>query len=276
MNTASIERLLRRDRALVVCALGVATALAWAYILWLASAMPMPAPPATALSEMPGMAIQGADIPAIVSPRLGTWRVAEFAFMFAMWGVMMVGMMLPSVTPMLLTYGGVARKARAQGKPFASIAWFAGGYLVAWVGFALLATGVQWTLELTVLLTPMTHLSVTFGGAVLIATGLYQWTPLKDTCLSTCQSPLQFIMRHGGFRRDPVGSLELGVRHGVYCVGCCWALMAILFVVGVMNVLWIAFLTVFVLAEKVVPAGRVLSRTAGSATMLVGSWMLLT
>ena len=109
---------------------------------------------------------------------------------------------------------------------------------------------------------------------MLIAAGLYQWTPLKDTCLAQCQSPLMFIQRHGGFPRDPVGSVRLGLRHGAYCVGCCWMLMALLFVGGVMNVVWIAAISALVLAEKTLPAGRLFARTAGLAFVVAGVWLL--
>src|SRR5262249_22818957 len=160
-------------------------------------------------------------------------------------------MMAPSAAPMILMYARVGRQAAAEGTPFAATGWFAGGYFLAWIGFSLVATVAQWTLERSALLdvaigsarnargrsTPNA-----VGGAILIAAGVYQWTPLKDVCLTQCQSPLLFLMRHGGFRRDAFGCLLLGLRHGAYCVGCCWMLMALLFVGGVMNVLWIALL----------------------------------
>ena len=114
-----------------------------------------------------------------------------------------------------------------------------------------------------------------FGGIVLIAAGLYQWTPLKDACLSYCQAPLTYIMRHGGFRREATGALALGFRHGLYCIGCCWAVMVLLFVGGLMNLLWIAALAVLVLLEKVVPFGRLVARLAGIAFIASGAWLLL-
>ncbi len=172
--------------------------------------------------------------------------------MFMMWVVMMIGMMTPAAAPMVLLYARVGRQAAMQGKPFANSYWFFGGYLLAWVAFALVATLAQWAVQRASLLTPMMEsASAIFGSALLIAAGLYQWSPLKDACLRQCQAPLQFIQRHGGFRRDAKGSLKLGIRHGAYCVGCCWALMALLFVGGVMNLLWIAVLTVFILLESV-------------------------
>jgi predicted metal-binding membrane protein len=115
-----------------------------------------------------------------------------------------------------------------------------------------------------------------FGGAILIAAGLYQWTPLKDVCLRQCQTPWLFIQRHGGFRREAMGCLRLGARHGAYCVGCCWALMALLFFGGVMNVLWIAGIAMLVLVEKVIPAGRAVARIAGAGFLAGGAWLLAT
>jgi predicted metal-binding membrane protein len=147
----------------------------------------------------------------------------------------------------------------------AASAYFAAGYLLAWIGFALLATSAQWALDRIGFLTPtMAGANDIFGGAVLIAAGLYQWTPLKDACLRQCQAPWWFIQRHGGFRADARGALALGARHGGYCIGCCW-----------MNVVWIAALAILVLAEKVVPAGRALSRIAGAGLVAAGAWLIV-
>jgi predicted metal-binding membrane protein len=133
----------------------------------------------------------------------------------------------------------------------------------------------QWAMERSHLLTPtMEGASDIFSGAVLIAAGLYQWTSLKDICLRQCQAPWLFIERHGGFRSDIAGALTLGIRHGGYCIGCCWVLMALLFVGGVMNVLWIAAITILVLAEKLIPAGHTISRTAGTALVAGGLWLI--
>src|ERR1700682_5940493 len=162
-----------------------------------------------------------------------------------------------------------------QGKPFANSNWFYGGYLLAWVTFALVATLAQWAVQRVSLLTPMMEsASAIFSSALLIAAGLCQWTPLKHACLRQWKATLQFIQCHGGFRRDSKGSLGLGIRHGAYCVGCCWALMALLFVGGVMNLLWIAAISIFVLLEKVIPFGDVSGRFAGAAMILVGALSL--
>jgi predicted metal-binding membrane protein len=193
-----------------------------------------------------------------------------------MWTVMMVGMMTPSATPMVLTYSMVARQAQSRGTPFAAAAWFVCGYLLAWSLFALFATTGQWELERLALLTPMmASASTRFGGALLVAVGIYQWTQLKNVCLAHCRAPLSFVQSHGGFKPNAGGSVRLGLLHGAYCIGCCWALMALLFVGGVMNVLWIVALTLLVLAEKLLPYGRVVARTAGLGAFAVGIWTLV-
>src|ERR1700688_111826 len=233
MSDTALEAVLRRDRAVVIVALAVITALAWADLAWLADDMAMGGMDMTGYRMIP--AGRG-----LMMPADAPWQPIEFGYVFVMWVAMMIGMMTPSAAPMILIYARVGRQAAQQGKPFAASGWFAGGYLLAWSGFALAATFAQWALERAALLTPMMgNANEIFAGFILIAAGLYQWTPLKDACLGQCQSPLTFIQRHGGFRGDATGSLALGLRHGAYCVGCCWALMGLLFVVGVMNVLWI-------------------------------------
>jgi predicted metal-binding membrane protein len=212
----------------------------------------------------------------LMMPADAPWQPIEFGYVFVMWVVMMIGMMMPSAAPMILIYARVGRQAAVQGKPFASSGWFAGGYLAAWAVFSLVATSAQWALERAALLTPMMEsASNKLGAAVLILAGVYQWAPLKDACLSHCRSPLLFIQRHGGFHREPLGALTLGFRHGIYCIGCCWALMALLFVGGVMNLFWIATLAILVLFEKVVPFGRVVARAAGLVFIAGGVWLLL-
>jgi predicted metal-binding membrane protein len=199
MAGSSLEAMLRRDRMIVASALVAVAALAWAYVLWLAADM-----------DMGGMDMSGFRmIPAgigIMLPANAPWRAIEFGYVFLMWAVMMVGMMAPSAAPMILIYARVGRQGRMAGKPLAATGWFAAGYLLAWTGFSLAATLVQWALERGALLDPrMASASSTFGVAVLIAAGVYQWTPLKDVCLAQCRTPIGFLMRHGGFRGDVPG-----------------------------------------------------------------------
>jgi predicted metal-binding membrane protein len=180
-------------------------------------------------------------------------------------------MMIPSAAPMILLYARVGCEAEAQGQPFASTFWFAGGYLLAWTGFSLVASAVQSALVQTAMITPtLASANTLFGGIVLVAAGLYQGTPLKFACLSHCQSPLFFIHRHGLFKREALASLRLGLAHGLYCIGCCWALMALLFVGGVMNVLWVAVLAILVLVEKVLPKAWFIPRGLGLVLIAAG------
>jgi predicted metal-binding membrane protein len=268
MTTSALEDVLRRDRLIFIVALSLLTALAWAYLVWLANDMSMDGMDMTGFRMIP--AGRG-----LMMPTSEPWKLIEFGYVFAMWVVMMIGMMTPSATPMILIYARVGRQVASSGQPFASSVWFAAGYLLSWTAFSLAATGAQWALERAALLTPMMQsASNVLGGIMLIAAGLYQWTPLKEACLSYCQSPFTFIMRHGGFSGKASAALALGFRHGLYCVGCCWALMALLFVGGVMNLFWIAALAILVLLEKVTPFGRIIARFAGLAFVAGGVWLL--
>lgn len=267
MEGSALEAILRRDRAVIIASLVVLTVLAWFDLIWLANDMAMGGMDMTGYRMIPAGQ-------ALMMPASSPWQPIEFAYVFVMWVVMMIGMMTPSVTPMILVYARVGRQA-AESRPFASVAWFAGGYFLAWIAFSLVATSLQWALERAALLTAMmASASHIVGGTLLILAGLYQWTPLKDVCLSQCQAPLGFILSRGGFQGTTTSSLTLGFRHGAYCLGCCWALMVLLFTLGVMNLFWIAALAILVLLEKVMPSGRVIARIAGIASFAGGVWML--
>lgn len=251
--------ILRRDRYAAIAALVLLTLLAWAYVLWLSTHMAMP--PET----MPGMDM------AAIAPQIRPWVLTDLLFSFTMWTVMMAGMMLPSAAPVILLYLLVGRQAEALNKPLAATGWFAGGYLLAWTGFSLFAALLQASLSRAALLTPnMASANDIMGGTILIAAGVWQWTPWKDSCLANCRAPLFFIQRHGGFKRRALPSLGLGLRHGLYCIGCCGPLMLLLFVGGVMNIAWIAGLAAVVLMEKVLSDGRNVSRLVGGVLALGG------
>ena len=229
----TLESLLKRDQLWVLASVVAATALAWLYLLSMAT----------------GMETMG---DAMLSARAVPWTSADFGLMFMMWAIMMVGMMLPSATPMILLFATVNRRRRSQGQAVTPPLIFALGYLATWSVFSLVATFLQWGLHRAGLLSPMmTTTSAVLGGVTLVAAGVYQWTPLKTTCLRHCQSPLHFISAH--WRNGASGAFRMGWTHGRYCLGCCWVLMCLLFVGGVMNLLWIAGLAVFVLIEKVWP-----------------------
>ena len=230
------------------------TALAWIYLLVMARSM-------------------GADPMAMMS--LHTWTAVDFGLMFAMWTIMMVGMMLPSAGPTTLVYAAVARKAAREGTPIAPTAAFVAGYLAMWTLFSLGATFAQWGLEAAALLSPtMVSTSPGLGAALLAGAGLYQLTPFKDACLEHCRSPAHFISEH--WRPGTNGALRMGLAHGAYCLGCCWVLMGLLFFGGVMNLLWIAGITLFVLVEKIVPFGASGGRVAGIGMIVAGGVVLAT
>jgi predicted metal-binding membrane protein len=233
MNHAALVAALGRDRWIVITALVVISLMALGYTAWLAT---------------------GFDMSDMMGPEFRPWSAAHFAFMLAMWVVMMVGMMTPSVAPMVLLYAAIARQDAGR-HAFAAPGWFLAGYLLAWTAFAFAATLLQWLLEWAALVTPMmAGTGRLLGGVLLIAAGIYQWLPAKQACLESCRAPLAFVQRQGGFRPGARAALRLGVLHGFYCIGCCWALMALLFAFGVMNLRWIAALMLVVLLEKLAPA----------------------
>ncbi len=226
--------------------------------------------------ETPDLRMDANPLAPAMVPQIQPWSAMEFALLFAMWAIMMIGMMTPSVAPVVLLYARVGRQAGAGTRAMAGSWWFFAGYLVAWMLFSLAATVGQWALERAALVTgSMALTSETLAAAVLLAAGLYQFTPLKRACLSHCQSPLAFVQRHGGFRRSARGALSLGLRHGAHCVGCCWALMLLLFAAGIMHVLWLAGIAAFVLLERLLPATRSPSLVAGIALIAVAAWIAL-
>ena len=249
--------LLRRQRVVILAALAAIAALAWLYLFLAATDM---------TAVMAGM-----DRTMTMPPR-GT---TELLLLLAMWWVMMVGMMLPSVAPVILTFATVNRNRRARGEPYVPMALFAAGYLLAWAGFSLAATLLQEALERANLLSPMdmTTNSRLLGGLLFLAAGLYQFTPMKLACLRLCRSPLDFVVNH--WRDGPSGALRMGVTHGLYCLGCCWILMLLLFVGGVMNLLWVAALAIAVLIEKLA-AGPWIGRAGGVLLTAYGLWLLAT
>lgn len=258
-----VDRAVRRDRAILVAAIGLLTVLAWIYLLHLGSGMAVGEADASGMGSMPGMDMSR-DVAAAVAPGFRPWGVAGFGLVLLMWVVMMAGMMLPSATPMVLLYAASARRSRGT-HTLASTSWFVAGYLAVWTLFSLAATSAQWALTRAALLTPMmASASGMLGGALLIGAGLYQWTPYKRACLAHCQTPLGLVLQHGGFRPGAWGALREGASHGAHCVGCCALLMTLLFVGGVMNVLWIAGLSILVLVEKIWVNAWV-ARVAGAA-----------
>lgn len=250
----AVERLLKRDRLVVLTGLVAMTLLAWAYLVNLALQMDM----GESVASM-----------AMLKP----WSALDAAMMFLMWAVMMVGMMVPSATPMILLYAHVLRWRASDAEPLVPTSAFFAGYITVWVGFSAAATLLQWWLEQAALLSPMmVSTSPVFAGLVLITAAVYQWSPLKESCLQHCRSPIWYLSTH--WRHGIGGAYVMGVQHGAYCLGCCWLLMALLFVGGVMNLLTVAAITIFVLLEKTAPLGRAIGRFGGGILMLSGVAMI--
>ena len=269
------ERLLRRDRRVVGGGLVLLTALAWLYIL-AGAGVGMPAWHMISLSLFPHRLDEMAMGSMTMHP--GVWSPAYWVIMLLMWWVMMVAMMTPSAAPMILLYARATRHAEGRGQlqpGIASTAAFAGGYLLAWLGFSIGATFLMWLLERTGALSVsrMASTGAWLSGGLLIAAGLYQFSPLKNICLRVCRAPAEFLSRH--WRPGASGALRMGIEHGAFCVGCCWVLMALLFVGGAMNLLWVAILAILVLAEKLAPAGLWISRISGAVLVAWGVATLL-
>jgi predicted metal-binding membrane protein len=271
-STSLTESVLRRDRWIVLAGLALLTVLCWGYILTGAGT---------------GMSIRDMTITSLFPHRMadmpmpgmrmgmnpGMWSVSYFIIILLMWWVMMIAMMTPSAAPMILLYARATRHAQSTGQLQQGViptAAFVGGYLLVWLGFSLLAAALQWALERSGVVSTMMMASTRAGvsAAILIAAGFYQLSPLKHVCLRYCRAPAEFLSRH--WRPGAPGALRMGLKHGAFCVGCCWMLMALLFVGGIMNVLWIAVLAILVLLEKVAPYGTWLSRATGVVLLAWG------
>lgn len=253
----------RRDRALVLIGLAGIVAAAWLYVVVEARSMTaesteMLEPSMTSMHDMTGMR---------------PWTATAFGLMLVMWALMMVAMMVPTAVPMTMLYAAVARKAARQNSPVAPTFVFVSGYVTVWALFSVAATVAQMGLERAALLSPMmVSTSPRLGAALLIAAGVYQLTPLKRACLEHCRGPASFISNH--WRSGTSGAFRMGMRLGGYCLGCCWVLMGLLFVGGVMNLVWIAAIAFFVLLEKVVPHAVAGGRVLGATMILVGGLSL--
>lgn len=256
-----LEAVLRHDRQVVIAALIAVIAMAWLWILLGAG---------TGMSAMDMiLGPSPAGMTSMMAPAL--WTVGYAGIVFTMWCVMMAAMMLPSAAPILLLFARINRKEKSAGRPFIPTGIFAAGYLVAWAAFSALATGLQWALERLGLLSPMmATTSYWFGGAILLAAGVWQLTPIKGICLRHCRSPMGFLVQ--SWRPGRGGAFRMGLAHGSFCLGCCWFLMSLLFFGGIMNLFWIGGLAAFVLLEKTVPMGSWIGRIVGVG---IAAWGVL-
>ena len=260
-QTTLLETALRRDRYIVLAVLAAITLLAWAYLVYLAPGMSR----MDSVGELGSMALAGRS--------MGFGPVA-MVLMFLMWAVMMVGMMVPSAAPMILAFAQINRRRRQLDNPYVPTSVFLAGYLLVWAVFSVAATLAQFALIFTMLSYSIAaNASPIIGGVLLLVAGAFQISPLKSACLRHCRTPMGFITND--WREGRRGALLMGLHHGGYCLGCCWALMGLLFLLGVMNLLWIAALAAFVLLEKVAPAGVWVGRAAGVGLLAWGAWLLL-
>lgn len=245
----SLEALLQRDRQIALATIFGLVALSWGYLVLMVRRM------------------SSGEMSMMVTP--DAWNLQVAVTMFLMWSIMMVGMMLPSAAPMILLFAALSRQGREVQQVHSRTLIFLLGYLVIWTVFSAAATALQWWLSSLALLSPMMiGTSAKLNGAVLIAAGIFQWLPIKTACLQHCQSPATFLTRHK--RPGLFGAFLMGLHHGAFCLGCCWVLMLLLFVGGVMNLLWIAGLAIFVLIEKLVPWGSVFGRVSGVLMVFAG------
>ncbi len=247
------------DKLLIFLGLALVSSVGWAYMFYMAWAME-------------NMHIVEMWMP----PRGGAraWTAYDFIMLVIMWMVMMIAMMTPTVTPMVTMFATVNKQKKLNQQLFVPTYIFLLGYLFAWVVFSVVISFIQWPLHESGLLNPMMNSrSYLLSGGILVIAGLYQWTPLKDVCLNNCRTPLGFVL--ASWKDGYWGAFNMGFKHGLFCVGCCWALMAILFSVGVMNMLWVILITLFVLFEKLSPLPVKWTRFISGLALIIwgGIWL---
>lgn len=258
METSPLVHVLKKDRLIVLTALSLLCVLSWLYIIYL-------------YNQMHPMNMDALFFAMPMTPR---WTWTDFTLLFLMWFVMMIAMMTPSVIPLIVMFAVINRKRRQQQNPYVSSGYLLGGYFLVWAAFSLFATLLQWLLQRASLLNPeMVTTSKVAGGIIMIAAGTFQFTPLKNTCLGNCRSPIGFIHQH--WKSGKTGAFRMGIKNGMYCLGCCWILMILLFVSGIMNIFWIIIISLFVLIEKVLPSVKVISLIAGIALIAYGIIVLV-
>jgi predicted metal-binding membrane protein len=258
MTTNALEYILKKDRFIILSALFVICLLSWLYIIYLYRQM----------------IVMDMDALFFAMPMTPKWSWTDFFLLFLMWLIMMVAMMTPSIAPLILIFALINRKRKQQQNPFVPSGYLLGGYLLVWAAFSLLATLLQWLLQQISLLNPeMETTSKILGAIIFISAGLFQFTQVKHRCLNYCRTPVTFV--HHNWKDGKRGALKMGIGNGTYCLGCCWILMILLFVSGIMNLLWIAIIALFVLIEKVLPAAKPVTFTAGIALIAYGVMILV-
>lgn len=252
LTQMDLPRIFRQ--AEVITAIAIILAASWAFVAWMTLDV-------------------SHSVEKLMMPIDASWSSSTIAVVFVMWAMMMVAMMLPSAAPMILSFDRISKKRPNNSTSRLDVLVFIAAYMVVWIAYSVLATGVQWGLQRFGLLTPMiTSRSVWLTSSIFILAGLYQFSPLKHACLERCRTPLIFLMQE--WREGLSGIWVMGLKHGLYCTGCCWALMLLLFAAGVMNLVWIVLLMVLVAFEKWPHSLIWISRTYGGMLVLVGIYNL--
>ena len=253
--SAILVEVLKRDRAIVGFGLAGVAILSWTYLI----------------SMEWGMRNMDFGMNMVIMPAMQNWTTWDLVLVFLMWVVMMVAMMVPAASPVILLFAEINRRRNEQQDTFVATGQFLLGYLTAWTCFSFLATLAQWGLLTAALVSPMMEsTSKVLGGSLLLTAGLFQFSRLKYACLAHCRSPIGFLATE--WRHGPWGAFRMGLKHGGFCLGCCWALMGLLFAFGVMNLLWVAAISAFVLFEKVSSAGQLFSRLSGLLFVGWAAW----
>jgi predicted metal-binding membrane protein len=271
LAASPLESILKRDRIVVAAALAALFLVAWAFLIHLAGGM---ARMEGLSARMMGMSVNdrvSAALEAAMSPGAAALADAgvNFLLLALMWAIMMVAMMIPGAAPTILLFSALERKRASATGMGGRTAAFVAGYVAIWCAFSIVAAALQTALSHGGLLSmQMTMRSALLAGVVFIAAGIYEFTPLKDRCLTHCRSPLEWLPQH--MRPGRSGAFRMGVEHGTYCVGCCWVLMLLLFAVGIMNLVWVAALAAIVLVQKLLPAGILPQRLVGGLLVAVG------
>ncbi len=252
------ENVLKRDRIIIISGLLIICLLSWLYIIYLYRQMyPM-----------------NMNALFFAMPMSAQWTLTDFILLFVMWFVMMIAMMMPSVTPLVLIFAMVNRQRKQTQNPFVNTVYLLSGYFLIWMVFSFSATLLQWLLQHLSLLNPeMETTNKILGAGILIAAGVFQFTSLKHKCLYHCQTPINFISQH--WKEGKYGALLMGIKNGLYCIGCCWILMIPLFVSGIMNLLWIAIIAAFALLEKFLSGTKWVSYISGALLVLYGILLLI-
>ena len=253
----TLVEVLKRDRAIVAFGLAGVATLSWAYLIYMDW----------------GMRHMDVGMNMVIMPAMQHWTAWDLVLVFLMWAVMMVAMMVPAASPVILLFAEINRRRNEQQGTFVATGQFLLGYLTAWTGFSVLATLAHWALLTAALVSPMMEsTSKALGAGLLLIAGLFQFSRVKYSCLARCRSPIGFLATE--WRVGSRSAFRMGLKHGGYCLGCCWALMVLLFVFGVMNLLWVACISAFVLLEKITSANQLFSRLGGLVFIVWAAWIV--